>query len=1031
MLRRSSHLPRSTPIRLRCSYIRLTADARYVVQGGEQLTSMDRIGRARERARLRAVIDRAHGGRGPASVVVRGERGIGKSVLLGEFASLAADAGFRVAAVAGRNQPGDPLGAALRVVSRLEATMAEPAGGATHANHRAAHRAAHRPEPDDETPPPCPGSADAAPHRRASADEPTAYRSEPGDDLTAHRSEPTDEPTAHRPEPGDEPVRPRSAPSGQLLCELVESVCRQAARTPVAICLDDIGHLDPWSLHWLASLHAAASDLPLVIALTGGNTAEADQDPAAAALAADTEHLELTGLEPDEVGAFAAAYRDVALDAPTATLCHELTGGNPALLLALLTGHTGTAPTADDLRETAASAVLPGAERWLAGLGGPALALARAVAVLGPHAEITQCAELAGLSVREALPLVDELVARSLFANRTPLSFRHPLLAGMVINRVPAGTRAALHLTAAGILRDGHFGATRVARQLVAAGPLGLAWTVRPIRLAANQLEREGRHEEAARHLRGMLRERLRPRDRSSVQRQLAALDGFVAPDSAVRRLDAARREADDPRCATDYAVALGTLLAECGQPEDAVAVLDDTAERLAPAAADQRWRLRLYKALTCLDAPTPALSVDLPDGLAAQAPPDDEAQRELSVLRAVHALREGTDRDAAVGHARGALTGSEVPSRLLWHGCQVLIRADELADAWTYCSRARLPDQPRPGTWADVGVDLLRALVLRARGDLTAADTVLTPLADLLRPAARAGRLPATLTVAALAEVRAQTGDTDAALALLADCALDGELPPRQDTVAVLAARARVREQAGDTARALEDLYAAGRLLADSRVRNPAVLPWRSRAARLLASRGDLTEASAPAAAEWEDARRWATPRAIGTALHALALTETGERRVRRLASAVETLAHSPARLELACARRDLGAALSEAGRADTARTEFRAALSLAESCGAQPLVRRILTDRERLCPAVDDDRVPPALSGLTPQEQRILGLARAGHTNRAIAGQLFVTVRTVEFHLSGAYRKLGISGRDQLADVIPAPLGSGGGRV
>ncbi|MGW1601888.1 helix-turn-helix domain-containing protein [Streptomyces eurythermus] len=75
-----------------------------------------------------------------------------------------------------------------------------------------------------------------------------------------------------------------------------------------------------------------------------------------------------------------------------------------------------------------------------------------------------------------------------------------------------------------------------------------------------------------------------------------------------------------------------------------------------------------------------------------------------------------------------------------------------------------------------------------------------------------------------------------------------------------------------------------------------------------------------------------------------------------------------------------------------------------------------------------MDDDRVPPALSGLTPQEQRILGLARAGHTNRAIAGKLFVTVRTVEFHLSGAYRKLGISGRDQLADVIPAPLGTGG---
>ncbi|MFF4715158.1 AAA family ATPase [Streptomyces eurythermus] len=937
---------------------------------------MDRIGHARERARLLAVIDRARGGRGPATIVVRGERGIGKSALLGEFGALAADAGFRVSAVPVRTRPDDPLGAALRVVGQLAAGSAEPAEG-------------------------------TALHRPASAGEPTA----------------------HRPEPGDEPVPHHAAPSEKLLHELVETVCRQARRTPVAICLDDAEHLDPWSLHWLSGLYSAASGLPLAIALTGGDTTAADQDPLPPALAADAEHIALSGLAPQEVGAFAAAYRDVALDAPTARLCHELTGGNPALLLSLLACHTGTAPTADALRDTAASAVLPGTERWLAGLGGAALGLARAVAVLGPRAEITQCAELAGLSVREALPLIDELVTRSLFANRTPLSFRHPLLAGMVISRVPAGTRAALHLTAAAILRDGHFGATRVARHLVAAGPLGLPWTVRPLRTAANQLECEGRHEEAAGHLRGMLRERLRPRVRSSVQCQLAALDGFVAPDGAVRRLDAARREADDPRCATDYAVALATLLAECGRPEDAVAVLDDTAERLGPRAADQRWRLRLHKALLCLGGPVPSgLPVDLPDSLAAQAPSDDEARRELSALRAVYALRDGTDRDAAVGHARGALTGSEAPGRLLWHGCEVLIRADELAEAWSYCSRARLPDQPRPGTWGDVGVGLLRALVLYARGSLTAADAALTPLADLLRPAADAARLPAALTVAALAEVRARTGATDAALALLADCGLDGELPARQDTVAVLGARAAVWEQAGDTARALEDLYAAGRLLADSRVRNPAVLPWRSRAARLLASRGDLTEASGLAAAEWEDARRWGTPRAVGTAQHALALTETGDRRLRRLTTAVETLAHSPARLELAHARRDLGVALSEAGRADAARTEFRAALSVAKSCGAQPLVHRIVADRECLRPAVDDDRVPPALSGLTPQEQRILGLARAGHTNRAIAGKLFVTVRTVEFHLSGAYRKLGISGRDQLADVIPAPLGTGG---
>lgn len=909
------------------------------------------IGRVDERARLRALLDTVRAGRVPASVLVTGEPGIGKSALLREFAASAADAGFQVALVPGRSLPEHHLAAAHHVLGRLPAAS----GGPADATAQDAHDA-------------------------------------------------------------------QRAPCGTAVRDLVESLRQRARRAPVALCLDDLAHLDAWSVRWLAGLSEAVPDVPLAIALTDRAIGIGDDARPAAALAASAERIDLTGLEPAALGAFAAAHRGVTLDEPAAAACRQLTGGNPALLLSLLAAHTGTAPTAEALHDTAATAALPGLERWSAGLGGAALALARSVAVLGPDAELAQCAALTGLPVRETLPLVDELVGRSLLANRTPLRFRHPLLAAMVLGTIPVGTRTALHLTAAEILRDGHFAATRVAHHLVAAGPLGLAWTVRPLRTAARQLEREGRHEDAARHLRGTLREPLRPRVRSAVQRQLAELDGFVAPDRAARLLDAARSEADDPDIATDHALALGALLTACGRPEDAVAVYDDTAERLGTAASAQRWRLRLHKALTCLGGPAqPTATADPPDALTAQAPRHGAAQRELAALHAVHAVHEGADRDAAVRHARRALSGA--PARHLPPCCSVLISADELAEAWTHCGRARPPAREKPGKWEEVAVDLLRAQILRARGRLTAADAALTPLVSPLRAAAAAGRLSAVLAAAALVEVRALTGDTDAALALLADCALDGELPPRQDTVAVLAARAVLWEQTGELSRALEDLFAAGRLLTDARVRNPAVLPWRSRAARLLARRGEASEASGLALAEWEDARRWGTPRALGTAQHALALTESGDRRIHHLAAAAEALAHSPARLELAVVRCDLGVWLSESGRTDAARSEFSAALLLAKSCGAQPLVRRILAARDRLSPGADEP-LPPLLTRLTPQEQRILSLARAGHTNRDIAGKLFVTVRTVEFHLSGAYRKLGISGRQQLADVIPASL-------
>jgi DNA-binding NarL/FixJ family response regulator len=136
-------------------------------------------------------------------------------------------------------------------------------------------------------------------------------------------------------------------------------------------------------------------------------------------------------------------------------------------------------------------------------------------------------------------------------------------------------------------------------------------------------------------------------------------------------------------------------------------------------------------------------------------------------------------------------------------------------------------------------------------------------------------------------------------------------------------------------------------------------------------------------------------------------------------LREATELLASSPARLEEARALAALGRALRLARRPTEAREPLRRALELAESCGAKPLADQA---RVELHAAGARPRTT-ALAGpgaLTPSERRVADLAAEGKTNRDIAQALYVTPKTVEVHLSSAYRKLGVASRRELAPVL-----------
>lgn len=169
------------------------------------------------------------------------------------------------------------------------------------------------------------------------------------------------------------------------------------------------------------------------------------------------------------------------------------------------------------------------------------------------------------------------------------------------------------------------------------------------------------------------------------------------------------------------------------------------------------------------------------------------------------------------------------------------------------------------------------------------------------------------------------------------------------------------------------------------------------------------------------ELAQRWGAPWAVGRALRVLGTLERDEG-MQHLREAVEALAGSAARLEHAKALAALGAALRRAREPTQAREPLREALELAAACGADGLAEEV---RAELAAAGARPRTAAfhGVAALTASESRVAALAAGGQTNRDIAQALFVTPKTVEVHLSSAYRKLGIQSRRELAAALAAP--------
>ena len=159
----------------------------------------------------------------------------------------------------------------------------------------------------------------------------------------------------------------------------------------------------------------------------------------------------------------------------------------------------------------------------------------------------------------------------------------------------------------------------------------------------------------------------------------------------------------------------------------------------------------------------------------------------------------------------------------------------------------------------------------------------------------------------------------------------------------------------------------------------------------------------------------------ALATQVRARALLAEGDVAEALSREAVDRLGRTPLRTELARAHLLYGEWLRRENRRVDGREHLRVAYDMFAAMGAEGFADRarheLLATGEQVRKRRDDTR-----DDLTPQEEHIARLARDGRTNPEIGAELYISARTVEWHLRKVFTKLGISSRRGLHDALPS---------
>ncbi|MEJ2885316.1 helix-turn-helix transcriptional regulator [Actinomycetospora aeridis] len=791
---------------------------------------------------------------------------------------------------------------------------------------------------------------------------------------------------------------------------------------PVLLVVDDLQRADPESLASLRRLVRRLHPLRVLAVLVGHDRPDDWLEPPPGDdWPEDTVRMTLPGLTVDDVADLA---REVDPDVTpwTARRLHEETDGNPMYLRAVL-ADTDLAGRYRLGRPRPPGSLAGTLRRRLARLADAPREALEALAVMGGPTPVRVLRALTGRDTvaEDCAPLVREgLLEAQVDETDEILAYRSALVRDAVYGSVPAARRRALHRRAA----DHTVGAARW-RHLVGStdGP-DAALADDLARAAAEEFARGGLVAAAeyllwaaarstdedvrAEHLTEGVRLLVHASREGHALQHAAEIEAL--PDSPGRSelLGLLAFARDEVTAARDLLITARAGL-DGDDPPETIARLDlelafvhcqlGAGGPAQAAALDARGQVPAGHRLVAVadaflaagtaftDGPAAALEhlAFLPAAPAQATPYELAAVTYRGVLRGLLGRLEPACADLTVVARRrhtplAHLLGVSAQVHLIW--------CDYLLGEWD-AARRELEGAVEAVTRHGRSVDhaalwSLSAILHAGRGELDAAGTDLRRATDLAAPADFLGpRVHLTLARAAIAQAEGRAGDVVGALGSLTPEVLE---PDRARLYAGwwLPSLAESQldtghlEDAARTLTALERVASAGACL-------PVARAWLG--GRLAAELGDL--AGARRALE------------AGLALPADG-GEPGWYRTRL--------------------RHTYGAVLLRAGERAAGRAALYAAADVYSRLGARPFLERCLADLDGPPDAVD---VAVAVQqrwadGLTDREREVTTLVGRGWTNPEIAAELFVSTKTVEYHLRNVYGKLGLRSRRALRDRV-----------